>query len=307
MKLPAEVRNMIYEYCLVVKGCITPYKGKYTRVTDQDHTSHDFTVGLLAVDKTVRSEAAAIFYGKNIWRITVLESYLAIDPDSDLDMDPHIDSDIDVDNSPSSNTDRNSRLIWNIHKALFRRVLIRADRYDTVGFDRPNIGSSRMRVNHKKSLAERMNNAHLDNFELMHDCFDSQFRIVWDMPNLVSVTFDVSSLLCLNGCCRLEALRELFVFFTECWDDCLRNTDHIALEYLKAAYVVGLNSPLEEAQTNRAGSYVPSVPWVILTEKRLIGDDESSENQSETESETVSEEDYWPAPRVVENEDSDDD
>ena len=272
MRLPPEVRNMIYGYCLVVEGCITPYKkNKIRATTNQEHTSRGFTVGLLAVDKVIRREAAAIFYGKNIWSLTIQESYLYDYPD------------IDIENPPSSITEKASRTIWEVHAALFRRVLIRPDRYDTVGFDDFNAGdagSLRCRLNPKMSLAERMEAAHSYNFDLMNDCWGSLFNFVLEMPNLVSVTFDVSNLLCLNGCCRLEVLRGFFVFFSECWEDYLRNRFPTEMmKNLKAAYVVGLKNETEDIQTTKIGWRVLEVPWVILTGDRLIGDEEEEETE----------------------------
>ena len=273
MKLPPEVRNIIYEYCLVVQGCITPYKGNYNRVTNQDHTSHDFAIGLLAVDKVIGSEAAAIFYGKNMWRITIQESYLvdvlAASPTSTTaeELGPIFDI-------------RNT--IWDIHRTLFRRVLIRTDRYDTVGINYTSAGIARSpasRANSQSSPTERMEAAHSYNFDLLHECWASLFSTVLDMPNLVSITFDVSHLLCLNGCCRLEMLRELFVTFNDCWEDIVRNCwGRTALESIRAAYIVGLKSALEEAQTTRFGYRRPLVPWVTLAEGLLVGDEEKEKS-----------------------------
>ena len=262
MRLPPEVRNMIYGYCLVVEGCITPYKENYTRITSQEPTSHDFAIGLLAANKAIRSEAAAIFYGKNIWRITTRKIYV----------------EYHIINAPGSTDDEDFTPIWTIHAALFRRVLVRADRYDTVGYDSPNPVYLNSRANSKIPLTKRMKSAHADNFDLMQFYWGTLFSIVLEMPYLISVTFDVDSLLCLNGCCRLQLLRNFFVFFSKCWGDYLRSgVPSSMIEGLEAAYVVGLKTTNEEDQTIRTGWRIPEVPWVILRGGRLIGEEESGE------------------------------
>lgn len=300
MNLPTDVRNMIFEYCLVVKGCITPYKGVFTRVTDQDHTSHDFTVGLLAVNKVIRIEAAAIFYGKNVWRVTIQTSYVESDAEIELF-------------NPPSGTDEDLTLIWSTHRALFRRVLIRADRYDIVGFDHRNTREWRSRINPNKPLAKRMEAAHSDNSELMHGCFGSPFKTVLEMPNLVSITFDVRNLLCLTGCCRIDPLQLFFALFKMFWHDSLSfGLGNSPINNLRTAYVTGIKSPLEEAQiVNTLGT--PKIPWVVLKEDRRIKDDEDSDD-SETESGEDSEDpedpddpdDRWETEAEEDNEDPDD-
>ena len=270
MRLPPEVRNMIYVYSLVVEGCITPYKEVFTRIASQEHTSQDFAVGLLAVDKVIRSEAAAIFYGKNIWRITTRKVYV----------------DHGIVYAQSCTPDEDFTPMWIIHAALFRKVLIRADRYDTVGFDSPNSHYLNSRVNPKIPPTKRMKIAHANNFDLMQYYWGTLFGLVLEMPNLVSVTFDVSSLLCLTGCCRLKLLREFFLYFSDCWEDYLQNDGPSRMmEGLKAAYVVGLKNAMEEDQTIKTGRDIPEVPWVILTGDRLIGGEEDEEEELEDDEE----------------------
>ncbi|KAL9591938.1 MAG: hypothetical protein Q9179_007221 [Wetmoreana sp. 5 TL-2023] len=69
MKLPAEIRVMIYRYCLVIRGEINPYPGYHEPdevvPTDQDKPH----VALLRVSKAVGIEAKKILYGQNTWRL----------------------------------------------------------------------------------------------------------------------------------------------------------------------------------------------------------------------------------------------
>ncbi|KAL8671030.1 MAG: hypothetical protein Q9168_004462 [Polycauliona sp. 1 TL-2023] len=77
--LPAEVRNMIYEYCLVVNGEIVPYPAEYEyprfkpkHVTAQqlNYMNRKPDVALLQVNKQVREETCPVLYGRNVWRMS---------------------------------------------------------------------------------------------------------------------------------------------------------------------------------------------------------------------------------------------
>ncbi|KAL8904776.1 MAG: hypothetical protein Q9207_003040 [Kuettlingeria erythrocarpa] len=68
MALPPEIRLMIYDYCLVVGGRITPYPSKADRAV-QATTPRNETpaVALLQVSRQIREEARPSLYGKNVW------------------------------------------------------------------------------------------------------------------------------------------------------------------------------------------------------------------------------------------------
>ncbi|KAL8678849.1 MAG: hypothetical protein Q9186_004832 [Xanthomendoza sp. 1 TL-2023] len=69
MKLPSEIRNQIYCYCLLVKGEINPYPARYNNQKVVSEGQSKPVVALLLVCKRIRSEAESILYGSNTWRL----------------------------------------------------------------------------------------------------------------------------------------------------------------------------------------------------------------------------------------------
>ncbi|KAL8984313.1 MAG: hypothetical protein Q9205_001700 [Flavoplaca limonia] len=76
LSLPPEVRNMIYEYCLVVQRQIVPIPPVYddTRLDlasqftgDAESRNQKPSLSLLRVNKQINIETEPIFYGQNIW------------------------------------------------------------------------------------------------------------------------------------------------------------------------------------------------------------------------------------------------
>lgn len=248
MRLPREIRNMIYKFCLVVHGEIVPYKENYDRDTAQDYTGDKPMVALLAVDKAIRQEAASILYGKNLWRITSKADDLA-KPSYTL---------ISIALSGGCEP----KTIWTVHARRFRRVIIYAHRLDVNDLDL-DVLSSIARSTAAMDLHQRMARAHKRNFNRMLGSWSTKFSLVLDMPKLISVTFNVDKLYCLNGCCRVRILREFFLHFSDCWEDYLRNGHpNKMIENLRAAYVFGLKSGREAAQTGETGWRKPEVPFV---------------------------------------------
>lgn len=72
MDLPRELRDNIYEHCLVVPGDIVHYPEYYShdRITDYKDRKLTGFLSLLYVSKQVYEEASPIFYSKNTFRIT---------------------------------------------------------------------------------------------------------------------------------------------------------------------------------------------------------------------------------------------
>lgn len=119
MRLPREIRNLIYKFCLIVHGQVVPYKENYDRDTAQDYTGDKPILALFAVDKAIRKEAASIFYGKNVWRITSNADDLAKP----------------LYTPTSIGGGRFPKTIWTVHARLFRHVLIYAHRLDVNELD----------------------------------------------------------------------------------------------------------------------------------------------------------------------------
>ena len=72
MDLPRELRDNIYEHCLVVPFNIIHYPEYYRLHRSTDYKDRKFTdfLSLLYVSRQVHEEAAPIFYSKNTFRVT---------------------------------------------------------------------------------------------------------------------------------------------------------------------------------------------------------------------------------------------
>lgn len=65
--IPREIRDQIFEYCLLGDGEIMPYNEHYA--VPKQHHAKSPNPSLLRVNKGIRAEAIEILYGKNTWRI----------------------------------------------------------------------------------------------------------------------------------------------------------------------------------------------------------------------------------------------
>ncbi|KAG4424960.1 hypothetical protein IFR04_001931 [Cadophora malorum] len=63
LDLPSEIRNAIYELCLLHQG---PIRGLFA----EDHPVHGLTSGLLRVNKAVHREASSFLYAQNCFDLT---------------------------------------------------------------------------------------------------------------------------------------------------------------------------------------------------------------------------------------------
>lgn len=78
LDLPREVRDIIYEYCLVVKGEIVPYPacyefprlGQCQPLNQRDYMRRRPDVALLQVNQQFNEETSPILYGRNLWRLS---------------------------------------------------------------------------------------------------------------------------------------------------------------------------------------------------------------------------------------------
>ncbi|KAI4235257.1 MAG: hypothetical protein LQ349_003281 [Xanthoria aureola] len=78
LSLPAEIRNMIYGYCLVVRREIFPIPCYYDEsrlavashfARDAQSTKQEPNLALLRVNKQINQESEPVYYGRNVWRI----------------------------------------------------------------------------------------------------------------------------------------------------------------------------------------------------------------------------------------------
>ncbi|KAI4266610.1 MAG: hypothetical protein LQ337_008730 [Flavoplaca oasis] len=72
LDLPLEIRNIVYEYCLVVPGEIVPHPSSWEAIFEaMDTQCEKPTVALLQVSRQGRDESRPFLYGKNLWRLSL--------------------------------------------------------------------------------------------------------------------------------------------------------------------------------------------------------------------------------------------
>ena len=229
-KLPREIRDLIYEYCLLFEGEIVPFPTDYEfveiekrpRVTlskssssqqiitpaggqnallgysyvkrELFQTEDKLCVALLGVNSTIHDEAASVLFGKNTWRLSPGYHEVA---------------------------DDKSRL-WETYAKYFRHVVTKFDARDVDLVRLLDISMAHMchicyaepdwieeDIDHFDQTGTP--NVHEEELSLLMDGFVWKRSILLRM-NLKSLSFDFSTLFCTNWCCRREALQSCLVF-----------------------------------------------------------------------------------------------
>ena len=223
-KLPREIRDLIYEHCLLYKGEIIPFPRDYERVGLDRHpvltdaimlresharklrrgyrrepfvgyprieryswqTEHKPCVALLGVNSTVREEAATVLFGKNEWRLSSM-SYVQDD----------------------------RYLLWKTYALYFRHIVARFDARD---IDETKLLDIKMRktAREEENSGDAEDSDHFDltgsveiheeEVNLLKDDFIARWEILQQMK-LKSLSLDFSRLYCSHGCCGHEALQ----------------------------------------------------------------------------------------------------
>ena len=188
---------MIYEYCLVKNSTLVPFKEFYPLLAEDLAFRKDLpTVALLLVNRTIEAEAAAIFYGKNVWRVSVNKTCI-------LPLPSHPAA------GPPSN-------LWQRRGSLFKNVILVFDQRDVCSDE----VMSDTWLTHYNTGAQLMTPEQRRN--AMHDEIESNVRFYWSlkfdsvyhMTNIRSLTLDVKRAFCHMGCCRTEALQWMLETFS---------------------------------------------------------------------------------------------
>lgn len=222
-KLPREIRDLIYEHCLLYDGEIVPLPRDYEReeierpsqvsnptssssqrkpkqTSGQNallgysyvrreafQTKEKPCVALLGVNATIRDEAASILFGKDVWRLSS-RSY-------------------------AQDADEKYRL-WETYAKYFRYVVTRFDARDIDEAHLLDISIGEMdRVEEDLDHFDQTGtpNVHEEQLGLLRDGFIWKRSILLRM-NLKSLSLDFFNLLCPSWCCRREALQSCLVF-----------------------------------------------------------------------------------------------
>ncbi|KAI4101590.1 MAG: hypothetical protein LQ339_004979 [Xanthoria mediterranea] len=189
LSLPREIRDMIYDYCLVVNGEIVPHPAEYeyprykpAHVTEQPRNYMDRKpdVALLQVNKEIREETCPILYGRNLWRMS----------------------------GTLSHWDRRVRTFARFDRLLryFKHVISSFDSRDLDHgyFDVRSQLRYHKFVSHEFELTE-------ERMVPLHELRNGDLRECWymkmDFPfgadlHLETVTIDIHNSWCAFGCCR---------------------------------------------------------------------------------------------------------
>lgn len=224
-KLPREVRDLIYEHCLLYDGEITPFPGGYEREETERrhqvgsttssssqrepmqtggqaaflgclnvkrealHTGNKPCVALLGVNSTIRDEAASILFGKNIWRL-----------------------------SSGIPAQGDKYCLWETYATYFRHVVTRFDARDVDEAQLLDISMKDMeRVEEDSDHFDQAESAkfHQEQLSLLSCLRKDNFIVKRDIllrMDLKSLSFDFSILFNSFVCCRREAIQSCLVF-----------------------------------------------------------------------------------------------
>ncbi|KAG8526001.1 uncharacterized protein KY384_000763 [Bacidia gigantensis] len=187
LKLPLELRNIIYRHCLVMEDDnddddgIIPYLRSYEE-EDGLESWNGFRapipgIGLLTVNKEISSEAKIIFYGENRWRLHCWGRY------------------------PGHISDKDQLRVKNKH--LFRHVQITLDARDLHRRDSVVLINGKFEENRDPN--GELQARHADNRRHHLRNWGLTLRIL-DGMNLISLDIEIGYMFCSIGCCRFGAL-----------------------------------------------------------------------------------------------------
>lgn len=232
-QLPREIRDLIYENCLLCEGEIVPFLNRaeqkeapsWFQVSNATESSSEREptqnggldaflgdpavcprinrealqapnkpcVALLGVNSTIRDEAVSILFGKNVWRLS----------------------------SRFDEQDGRYRW-WKTYAKYFRHVVASFDACDHDEVEILDIAMEEMdRVEEESDHFDQTGtlNFHQKYLNLLKDGFLMKRHLLQQM-NLKSLSLDFSKLYCPIGCCRREALQS-----------CLATLDWTRLRY----------------------------------------------------------------------------
>lgn len=183
MDLPREVRATIYEHCLVVRDPIAPYaENHWLSPADLAFRKQMPTVALLAVNKTIEFEAAAILYGKNVWRITAKPAFIPYQNDDSL---------------------------WFRRAQLFKSIVIVFDRNDFESTEWFETVRRREHQNADRPSKTDVFNMHNAAENILWQTWQSKLGFMWAVSDFASAVFDVNRLNCPTYYYRRRMLRLL--------------------------------------------------------------------------------------------------
>lgn len=184
MDLPREIRDIVYEKALCVKGSLAPYKEGYHVPDDYDGPAPALTI--LATSKQIRDEALPVLYGKNTWRVTSGAPYPP---------------------SLNYNTMVRSQTIFLKFGHLIRKVVIDYSFQESSSQDRTwDVEDAHQ---HGTTQEQRLDILHEAAIDGLTASWDEKNHCLSGMDNLTSIAINIKNLYCLSA-----------VAETASWDDC---------------------------------------------------------------------------------------
>ncbi len=207
-RLPQEIRNLIYEHCLLHDGEINPHpiyfertelesKGcvpakrmnfgdiSMFRITNVRYSKQLPSVALLGVNHAIQHEAATILYGKNVWRISDTQLFAGFRMFDMFDM-------------------------FDSYSSYFRHIVTSFDMRDVHPQHLMGI------TNHVMNTSGDYDKEHYGMGRRIHDMRIDSLCATWafkqsslEQMRLKSLVFDFRNLFCPNGCCRLSVIKLL--------------------------------------------------------------------------------------------------
>lgn len=167
LDLPPELRDMIYEYCLV-QGEIIPYPMDYEKQELQRPLPRKPDISLLRVNSVIGAEARVVLYEKNVWRL----SY-----------------------------NYEGKALWTSAKDLIRKLNVSFDVRDLDSTDqleislcvRNHVGDDTLSDTCHLWLSER----------LLDEIWFWKVSMMLKVTMLTDLKLDVRNCFCPHGCCRL--------------------------------------------------------------------------------------------------------
>lgn len=187
LDLPREIRDMIYDYCLVVSDAIDPHPIPHERRRTTPRTSRP-EVALLRVNRMVGAEATEALYGQNIVRLSTTTQnnawfiYTARDDALECPYE------------------------WHPKAQLVRKFVTS---FDFRHVDPDEIASLNRSLR-KPPQDRRVLTASLHNERMwfLNYILDLRLGMLAKLPKRPAVEIDFRDSFCLNGCCRLIFPRE---------------------------------------------------------------------------------------------------
>ncbi len=171
LKLPREIRDMIYDYCLLVQGEIIPYPTYYEKEEIGRPLPQKPDIALLQVNKQIRAEAADMLYGQHVWRL-------------------------------SYNSTEDS--MWNSSTEFIRKVVVNFDAQDLVSS--ALITMTRLENGQEGAPLTKFGDVchNAGCVELVEKIWSWKIGMIAKMTKLTDLTLDFTNCSCPHGCCRLE-------------------------------------------------------------------------------------------------------